>query len=299
MSYKKIIALCESLGCAYETNAPMKNYVSMRVGGNADLLIKPNSTESLCEFVKTAKEENIPFYILGNGSNVIVKDSGIRGVVILISSDFASVEVNDDTIKCEAGVTLSKLCQTALENSLTGLEFAWGIPGTVGGAVYMNAGAYGGEISKVIESCTYLDEDMNIVTVKVDDMDLSYRHSMFTDTKKVILTAEFKLQKSEKSEIKSAMDEKMTARKTKQPLEYPSSGSTFKRPVGGYASKLIEDCGLKGETVGGAQVSKKHSGFVINIGNATCEDILKLIEIVKKTVYEKTGIMLEEEVKII
>ena len=299
MSYEKIISLSKELGCRYETDAPMKNYVTMRVGGAADLLVKPNSAESLCKLVKLANEENIPYYILGNGSNVIVNDEGVRGLIILVSSEYSNIEVSGDTLKCDAGTTLSKLCQVALENSLTGLEFAWGIPGTVGGAVYMNAGAYGGEISQVITSCTYLDEDMNIVTVKAEDMNLSYRHSMFTDTKNVILSAEFKLKKGEKSEIKAQMDEKMTARKTKQPLEYPSSGSTFKRPVGGYASKLIEDCGLKGTTVGGAQVSKKHSGFVINIGNATCEDILALIKVIKNTVFEETGIQLEEEVKII
>lgn len=299
MSYENIISIAKQLGCSYQADVPMKNYVTMRVGGNADLLIKPDSADSLCDLVKALNNENIPYYVLGNGSNVIFSDEGYRGAILLISNDFASLSVSCDTIKCDAGVTLSKLCQTALENSLSGLEFAWGIPGTVGGAVYMNAGAYGGEISQVISSCTYLDEEMNIVTVKAEDMDLSYRHSMFTDTKKIILSAEFKLQKGDKAEIKAAMDEKMTARRTKQPLEYPSSGSTFKRPVGGYASKLIEDCGLKGTTVGGAQVSTKHSGFVINIGNATCDDILELIKVIKKTVFDETGIELEEEVKII
>lgn len=299
MSYEKIVSLVEEYGCKYEFSAPMKKYVTMRVGGVADLLVKPNSKESLCGLVKLAKSENLPYYILGNGSNVIVNDEGIKGLVILISSDLSKISVNDDTIECEAGVTLSKLCLTALENELSGLEFAYGIPGTVGGAVYMNAGAYGCEISQVIESCTYLDEDLSNKTVSAKKMDLSYRHSMFTDTSKVILSAKFKLDKKDKAEIKAKMDKNLTARKTKQPLEYPSSGSTFKRPEGAYASKLIEDCGLKGMTVGGAQVSEKHSGFVINKGGATCEDILNLIAIVKQEVYDKTGFVLEEEVKII
>ena len=299
MSYEKIIKIAEKCGCKFEENSSMKDHVTMKVGGKADLVVKINSQESLIETIKAAKENEIPYYVLGNGSNVIVNDNGIKGIVILIGNDFANISVNGDIIESEAGASLAKLCLTALDNEFKGIEFAWGIPGTVGGAVYMNAGAYGGEICQVIDSCDYLDSDLTIKTVKTDDMQLSYRHSMFTDTDKIILRARFKLQKGDKTEIRELMDKNMTARKTKQPLEFPSSGSTFKRPVGSYASKLIEECGLKGLTVGGAQVSTKHSGFVINAGDATCEDILNLIALVKQSVYDQTGFLLEEEVKIL
>ena len=297
MSYEKIISKAEELGCKYELNTPMKNYVTMKVGGNADSLVKVNSSDSIKQLVSLAKSEDVPYFVVGNGSNIIVNDNGIKGVVILIHNDFASVTCDDEYIECDAGLPLSKLCKVALDNSLTGLEFAWGIPGSVGGAVYMNAGAYGGEICQVICECEYLDSDLEIKTVKVEDMDLSYRHSMFTDTDKIILKAKFKLSKGNKEEIEALMNKNMTARKTKQPLEYPSSGSTFKRPEGSYASKLIEECGLKGLTVGGAQVSEKHSGFVINIGDATCEDLVNLIALIRQIVYDKTGFILEEEVK--
>ena len=202
-------------------------------------------------------------------------------------------------IVCGAGIKLSKLCTFALENSLSGLEFAWGIPGTVGGAVYMNAGAYGSDISAVIQECTYIDESGNVVQADVSSLDLGYRKSIFSNSKKVIISAKFRLEFGKKEIIKAQMDELMFRRKSKQPLEFPSAGSTFKRPTGYFAGSLIEECGLKGASVGDAQVSEKHAGFVINKGNASCRDVLSLIAKVKEEVFLRTSVTLEPEVKII
>ena len=297
MNFDFLKSVSQKYGCELIENAPMSEYVTMRAGGIAAWLIKPNSSECIRETVCSCKENGVPYVVLGNGSNVIVCDEGLSSVVINISNQFGKIEVEDNIIKCQAGAPLSKVCQAALNNGLSGLEFAWGIPGTVGGALYMNAGAYGGEMKDIVVSCEYLDSDGEIKTIYAQDMDLSYRHSVFTDSSKVILTVTMELKIQEKEAIKALMDKNILARKTKQPLEYPSSGSTFKRPEGSYASLLIEQCGLKGLAVGGAQVSTKHSGFVINTGGATCSDIEKLIEKIKDIVEEKTGFKLECEVK--
>ena len=236
---------------------------------------------------------------MGNGSNLLVKDCGIDGVVIKMTSFTQDIEVDGNTIRCKAGTSLTKLCMTAYENSLTGLEFAYGIPGTVGGAVYMNAGAYGGEIKDVITSVCHINPDMECETFTADKLDLGYRTSFYAKNEGYIITdAEFELKKGDKTEIKAKMDDLMGRRKDKQPLEFPSAGSTFKRPEGYFAGALIEQCGLKGYTVGGAQVSEKHAGFVIN-KDGTASDILELIDYVRNTVREKTGVELEPEVKII
>lgn len=293
-----VVEAIKNTGCEVELNVCLATYTSFKIGGNCRYIIKPNTITQIEQVILVLKQNQIPYYFLGNGSNVLVSDDGYDGAIILLSNQFANITLLDNqTIECEAGITLTKLCHFALEHSLSGLEFAFGIPGTVGGAVYMNAGAYGGEIKDVIESCTYLDENNQVKTINKCDMNLSYRHSIFTNTKCCILKAVFKCNIESKSSIKEKMDDYITRRKTKQPLEYPSAGSTFKRPVGNYASALIEQCGLKGYSVGGAMVSTKHSGFVINTGYATCKDVLTLVDDIKNIVLEKTGYVLDCEIK--
>ena len=296
----KIIKIADNFDCRVFVNEPLKNYTTFKIGGECKALIKINCTDVLKELITLCSENNIPYIVLGKGSNVLIDDRGYNGIVFLIGNDFAELKLIDGTlIESTAGVSLAKLSQFACQNELSGLEFAWGIPGTVGGAVFMNAGAYGGEIKDVIYSCESIDKNGNIITLKADEMDLSYRHSIFCDNNNIITKATFKLVKGNKDEISAKMNDFMERRKSKQPLEYPSAGSTFKRPQGSYASLLIEQCGLKGLSVGGAEVSLKHSGFVINKNNATFEDVLRLIEKVKEIVKEKTGFELECEPLII
>lgn len=300
MLYGELITLAKSLGAVVEENAPMSKYTSFKTGGNADLLIIPASVDSLAQIVKKCKESNIKPFVMGNGSNLLVTDNGYKGVIIKIGSNLSSMKLLDEnTIECESGVMMKSLCNFALDNSLTGLEFAFGIPGNLGGAVYMNAGAYGGEMKDVLYSCTHVDNDGNIGTLTKDQLDLGYRRSAYTDNDYTIISATLKLQKGDKTEIKEAMNDKLRRRKEKQPLEFPSAGSTFKRPEGYFAGAIIEDCNLKGYTIGGAQVSEKHAGFVINRGGATSADILNLIKHIQDTVFEKHGVKLETEVKII
>ena len=298
--YNKIASFASDLGAHVMTDAPMKKYTSFKCGGNASVLIVPNSIDTLKKTVAFCHSENVKPFVIGNGSNLLVTEKGINGVVIKIGSDISKIElIDENTIYCEAGASLKSLCIFALENSLSGLEFAYGIPGTLGGAVYMNAGAYGGEMKDILFSCTHIDKCGNIGELSLYELDLGYRRSAYTDNGFTVISSIMKLKKAEKSEIKNAMDENLRKRKEKQPLEYPSAGSTFKRPEGYFAGALIQDCNLKGYTVGGAQVSEKHAGFVINKGNATADDVLNLIHDVQKIVYEKHGVMLETEVKII
>lgn len=279
-------------------NEPMKNHTSFRTGGAADIFVSPDGKDSLKEIVKLFKEKNIPFYIFGNGSNMLVSDRGIEGAVIHIGNGFSSVEVNGNEITAGAGVLLSSVASTALENSLTGFEFASGIPGSFGGAVFMNAGAYGSEIKNVIKSVLVLDESLQLKELSKDEMELGYRSSVFQKKNYIILGGTIVLEKGNKDEILSRMNELNAKRREKQPLNFASAGSTFKRPEGYFAGKLIEDSGLKGKTVGGAQVSEKHAGFIVNTGDATTDDILNLIDFCKKTVYEKFGVIIEPEVRI-
>ena len=285
-------------------NEPLKKHTTFRIGGAADLLVTPQSEEQLVKLFKYIKENCIRHVIIGNGSNLLFSDEGYRGIVVKIGSELSSIEA----IPCEdgmiinagAGTLLSKLALFACENSLTGLEFASGIPGNVGGAVLMNAGAYDGEISQVLVRSTYLDcENLSVCTKNFDEHDFSYRHSSYENDGYLILSASFLLKKGNKEHILSKMKDLNNRRITKQPLEFPSAGSTFKRPAGLFAGKLIEDANLKGYTVGGAKVSEKHCGFVINTGNATCEDVLGVIKYVQNTVFAKFGVELETEVKII
>ena len=298
--YNEIALFAEKCGATVIKDAPMKKYTSFRCGGNATVLVIPDCVETLKRIIDFCNFKNVKPLIIGNGSNLLVTDNGINGVVIKIGSDISKIELLDETtIRCEAGASLKSLCMFALENSLSGLEFAYGIPGTLGGAVYMNAGAYGGEMKDVLVSTTHIDSNGNFGELSQENLKLIYRGSAYTDNGYTIVSATLKLKKADKKDIKAAMDDKLQKRKDKQPLEYGSAGSTFKRPTGYFAGALIEQSGLKGYTVGGAQVSEKHAGFVINKENATSTDVINLIRDVQKIVYEKHGVMLETEVKII
>lgn len=294
-----IKSMAASYGCKIQIYEPLSSHTSFKVGGRCDMIIYPNSADALIEMYSKCKEISLNTYILGNGTNVLFTDRGFRGVIFIISHEMGDISVSGNKLTASAGASLKKLCQTALDNGLTGLEFAYGIPGTVGGAVYMNAGAYGGEMKQVVKEVAAVDSLGKLKTFTTDQLDLSYRKSVFTDADYVILSATVELTEGDKCEIRSKMDELMLRRKDKQPLEYPSAGSTFKRPEGTYAGLVIEQSGLKGYTVGGAQVSEKHANFVINKGGATASDIITLIEDVKRIVKEKTGYDLECEVKLI
>lgn len=278
---------------------PMKKHISFKVGGPADFLVKPKNEEQIKKLITLLKSENIPYIVVGNGSNLLVKDGGIRGVVIKISDNFNNFEVKDKTVFAQSGALLSLMGRAVLNNNLTGFEFAAGIPGTLGGAIAMNAGAYGGEMKDIIKSVRLMDEKGNIFELKNEEMEFGYRKSILSKKDYIVLSAVFELQEGNYDEIKNYMRELTKSRVTKQPLNLPSAGSTFKRPEGHFAAKLIEDSGLKGLTLGKAQVSDKHAGFVVNLGNAKAKDILDLIDVVKSTVYSKFGVMLEEEVKIL
>lgn len=277
----------------------MSAHTTFKIGGNARLMLVPNSTQQICQIIKKCNEEGVRYLPIGNGSNLLVDDDGIDAVVILLDKDFAEIElIDENTIFAQAGASLMRVCRFALENELSGLEFAFGIPGNCGGGAFMNAGAYGGELKDVLYKCEHIDSDGNIGFLQGDDMKLGYRHSAYYDNGCVITGLYMKLKKGSKDEINEKMLDFMTRRKTKQPLEYPSAGSTFKRPEGYFAGALIEQCNLKGVSVGGAQVSTKHSGFVINTGGATCKDVLDLCALVKKTVKENTGVDLEMEIRV-
>ena len=279
--YDKFVGL---FGKFYDENdikidEKLSSYVNFKVGGPADILLIPKSKEQVIKSVEVCKENKIPFYLIGNGSNILVRDGGFRGVVISLK-EVNTIIVDGDKIEAECGAMLKAVSDKAMENSLTGFEFACGIPGTIGGAVFMNAGAYDGEIAHVIESAEIIDEECNIVRLSNKDLDFGYRSS-------IVMT------------IKELVDDLTNKRESKQPLEYPSAGSTFKRPTGYFAGKLIQDAGLKGYSIGGAAVSEKHSGFVINKGNATAKDITDLIKYIQDEVKRQFGVELHPEVRII
>lgn len=276
---------------------PMKKHTTFRVGGNADFFVKPSTVEEVKCVVALCKKENLPYYILGNGSNLLVGDKGYRGVVIQIYKEMNEIVVDGDRIHAQAGALLSKVGSVAMNAGLAGFEFAAGIPGTVGGAVMMNAGAYGGETKDILKSATLLTEDGEVVRFANEQLELGYRTSIIARNNYIVLEAEYQLHVGDKAEIRAKMDELKTQRITKQPLEYASAGSTFKRPTGYFAGKLIQDAGLRGFQVGGAQVSEKHCGFVINTGNATAADIVELMKQVSEKVYQEFGVTLEPEVK--
>jgi UDP-N-acetylmuramate dehydrogenase len=271
----------------------MSAHTTFRIGGVADLLLDIGSETELRKVLQILKGE---FYLIGNGSNLLVSDKGIRGAVIHLSKSFNDIEVNDTTLTCKAGATLAAIARCAYENSLTGFEFASGIPGSLGGAIVMNAGAYDGEMKQVVKSVKLMTYDGNVITKTNEDMHFSYRHSILKEEKYIVLEVELELAKGDKALIKEKMDDLNKRRRDKQPLEYPSAGSTFKRPEGYFAAKLIEDAGLRGYRVGGAMVSDKHCGFVVNIDNATSEDVCTLIKDVQARVKETSNVTIEPEV---
>ncbi|MDY5437371.1 UDP-N-acetylmuramate dehydrogenase [Peptostreptococcus porci] len=277
----------------------MKKHISFKVGGPADVLVRPKTEDEIKDIFSFLNDNNIPFLVKGNGSNILIKDGGFRGVVIEIADNFSSFEIVGDDMIIQTGALLSSIGRAAMENNLTGFEFASGIPGTLGGALAMNAGAYGGEMKNIVKSVRLMDEKGKIVEFTNEEMEFGYRHSILSDRKMIAISAVISLKNGKFDEIKEKMEDLAYQRRTKQPLEYPSAGSTFKRPDGYFAGKLIQDSNLKGASVGGAMVSEKHSGFVINYNNATATDIINLIEHIKSTVYDQQGVRLEEEVKIL
>ncbi|MBR6337738.1 MAG: UDP-N-acetylmuramate dehydrogenase [Ruminococcus sp.] len=298
--YFDIITLALKYGCEVREREPLSAHCTFRVGGECDVFIEVASGEALCELIRFVKENSVRYFVLGNGSNVLFSDEGYRGVILHVGQMMNKITLIDDTTICaQAGASLTRVCNFALENSLTGLEFSYGIPGYVGGAVFMNAGAYGGEVKDVFVSADAITPDGEMITVKADDMRFSYRYSALMDNGSLVVSAVFRLAKGDKSEIKAKMDELMGKRKAKQPIEYPSAGSTFKRPKDQFAGALIEQSGLRGYSVGGACVSEKHCGFVINKGGASAKDIMQVIKDVQKIVQEKTGFLLEPEVRLI
>jgi len=282
-----------------KADEPMKKHTSFKIGGPADFLVTPCSVQSLCEVIKLCKKENLPIFIMGNGTNLLVSDKGIRGVVVKIYDNLNRYVVKDNFIEAYGGILLSKLSDIALENELTGLEFASGIPGTLGGAVAMNAGAYGGEMKDVVVETEFIDKDGNLKVIRGEEHQFGYRTSFIQKQSAVAVKSVIRLRKGERAAIKALIDDLTVRRQDKQPLEMPSAGSVFKRPEGYFAGKLIEECGLRGYSIGGAQVSEKHCGFIVNKGNATSKDVLDLIRHIQKTVKDKFGVELNTEVKIV
>lgn len=295
----KIIEFFKNSKISYCENEPMSAHTTFKIGGPARVMAFPKSEDEIALIIKKCNELSQRYIVVGNGSNLLVDDDGIDAVVISLGKEFSQVKLIDDkTIFAQAGAQLMKVCRVALENELSGLEFAYGIPGSCGGGAFMNAGAYGGELKDVVFRCDHIDKNGEKGFLLGEDMALSYRHSAYYDNGCVITGVYFTLEKSNAQEIKAKMDDFMLRRKTKQPLEFPSAGSTFKRPQGYFAGALIEECGLKGCSVGGAQVSVKHAGFVINTGTATCNDVLSLCKKVSDTVKSEKGVELEMEIRV-
>lgn len=299
---EEFIKLLQEKNITFSLNEPMSKHTSFKVGGVADIYIIANSIDEIQFVLKNAKTSCIPMYIIGNGTNILVKDNGIRGIVLKLNLTNIQIKQNGDeiTVLVDSGVKLGTLSQKLLQQSITGFEFASGIPGTIGGAVRMNAGAHGKEMKDIVINTTYINkEDGNLYTINNSEHEFEYRNSIFGKKDYIILSSELKLCKGNKEKIKAQMDEYLKFRKENQPIEYPSGGSTFKRGVDFITAKLIDECGLKGYKIGGAEVSKKHAGFIINTGNATANNILDLVKFIKETVYEKTGKKIELEIEVI
>lgn len=296
VNYTEIIEKYPSI--IVKENEPLSNYTYTETGGPADLLFFPASIEEVSAVVDWVRNENLPLTILGNASNLIVRDGGIRGVTVILT-ELNKIKVKKNRLIVESGAPIIEVSEKALTEELTGLEFACGIPGSTGGAVYMNAGAYEGEVKDVIETVTILTRDGEIIEVKNDDMEFAYRTSKLQKTQDIVLEVTFKLKSGNPDKIKERMDELTFLRTSKQPLEFPSCGSVFKRPTGHFTGKLIQDAGLQGLTWGGAQISMKHAGFIVNIDGATATDYIELIEHIKEVILEKFDVQLETEVRII
>ncbi|MBR2043572.1 MAG: UDP-N-acetylmuramate dehydrogenase [Clostridia bacterium] len=295
MAWQTVEQFCVNEEIQYSLNESMKLHTSFHIGGNADLFISPENENKLCALLSFLKAERVPFMIIGRGSNLVVSDDGICGAVISLAAMNKVELTGSNRVSAGAGASLAALCTYARDCSLSGLEFAYGIPGSVGGALYMNAGAYGGEMKDVVLSARVLSFDGEIFEMPLQEMELSYRHSIFKEKNMTVLSVSFELKQDEKQEINARMDDFMNRRKTKQPLEYPSAGSVFKRPEGYFAGALIEKNGFKGVSVGGAQVSEKHAGFIINTGSATAKDVKELIKIIQQKVLEQDKVELHTE----
>lgn len=292
--------LFSKLNCIVRYDEPLKNHTTFKIGGNCIALIEPREVSDIVETIKICRENSIKFFVIGNGSNLLVPDEGYNGVIIKLKSEFSTIQVEGEYLIVNSGAKLSEVYTVAYENSLTGFEFASGIPGTIGGAIYMNAGAYGGEMKDIVESVEVLDLDnFELKELKNEDLDFSYRKSIIQRKNYIVTTIKLKLQKGNKEEINAVYEDLRERRNSKQPLNFGSAGSTFKRPEGHFASKLIEDAGLKGYHINDAWVSEKHSGFIVNKGNASFKEVMELIEYVQKVVFEKFGVKLETEVRIL
>ena len=292
--------LFNKLNCVVRYDEPLKSHTTFKIGGNCIALIEPREISDIIEAVKICRENSIKFFIIGNGSNLLVPDEGYNGVIIKLKGEFSTIQVEGEYLIVNSGAKLSEVYTVAYENSLTGFEFASGIPGTIGGAIYMNAGAYGGEMKDIVESVQVLDLDnFELRELKNEELEFSYRKSIIQRKNYIVTSIKLKLQKGNKEEIKAVYEDLREKRNSKQPLNLGSAGSTFKRPEGHFASKLIEDAGLKGYHINDAWVSEKHSGFVVNKGNASYKEVMELIEYVQKVVFEKFGVKLETEVRIL
>lgn len=295
-----ICNLARMLNCEALKNEPLSRHTTFKIGGCADTYVRVTSQSTLCEILRECRECGVDYMIIGNGSNILASDDGYRGAVIRLDGDFKKIAlVDEDTVYCGAGATLAALCKFALSCGLSGLEFAWGIPGSVGGAVFMNAGAYGGEMKDVVYSVTHLTPGGISGRTEKDDLQFGYRTSVYRHNGAIITGATIKLKKDNPEDIRARMDDFLGRRSAKQPLDYPSAGSVFKRPEGAFAGALIEQCGLKGHSHGGAQVSEKHAGFIINKSGATANDVKSLIREVQTKVFDETGYRLECELIIL
>lgn len=295
--YRQLVQIIDESRVLQEE--PMKKHTTFRVGGNADFFVMPKNAEEVQQIIALCNKSAMPYYVLGNGSNLLVSDAGYRGVIIQIYKEMNAINIEGTKVYAQAGALLSKIGSEALGAELTGFEFAAGIPGTVGGAVVMNAGAYGGEMKDILSCATVLTPDGEVKTLCNEELELGYRTSVIAKNDYIVLEAEFQLEKGNKEAIRARMEELKVQRVTKQPLELPSAGSTFKRPEGYFAGKLIQDAGLRGFSVGDAQVSEKHCGFVVNKGNATAAEVMELITKVADKVEEQFGVRLEPEVKVL
>lgn len=299
MNLEQLKAGLGAAGIPYRENEPLAEHCTFKIGGPARVFVMPQEEEQLCKAILLCRDSGLPYYLLGNGSNILFADEGWSGVILDTSALKSSIQREGCTLRAGAGTLLSSLCREALRAGLTGLEFAYGIPGTVGGAVYMNAGAYGGELKDVLTRVRYLNQEGQIVCAEAAELDLSYRHSIFEENGGCILSAEFRLTPGDPAEIQAKMEDLMGRRRDKQPLDKPSAGSTFKRPAGAFAGALIDQCGLRGYRHGGAAISEKHCGFVVNLGGASCADVLALCDEVRDIVQEKTGYLLEKEIRVV
>ena len=292
--------LFNKLNCVVRYDEPLKSHTTFKIGGNCIALIEPREISDIIEAVKICRKNNLNFFVIGNGSNLLVPDEGYNGVIIKLKSEFSTIKFDGEYLIVNSGAKLSEIYPVAYGNSLTGFEFASGIPGTIGGAIYMNAGAYGGEMKDIVESVEVLDLDnFELKELKNEDLDFSYRKSIIQRKNYIITSIKLKLKKGNKEEINAVYEDLRDRRNSKQPLNFGSAGSTFKRPEGHFASKLIEDAGLKGYHINDAWVSEKHSGFIVNKGNASFKEVMELIEYVQKVVFEKFGVKLETEVRIL